>query len=359
MFNIGDYKLGKAYKPFIIAELSANHNGSLATAKQTILEAKRSGADAVKIQSYTADTMTIESSLPDFLIKEGPWSGNTLYELYREASTPFNWHKALFDYAREIDLIIFSSPFDETAVDLLRSLNTPAYKIASFEIVDLPLIEYVAKVKKPMLISTGMASEQEIGDALELAKKYGTGEVLLFHCISGYPVPIEQSNLANLNYLKKHFEVEVGLSDHTLGITAAVTAIGLGAVAIEKHFTLDRTQKGPDSAFSLEPVELKNLVNETAAAWSAIGQGGLQRSKVEEQNKIFRRSIYFVKDLEKGDLITNDAIRRIRPGFGLSPKYFDELLGKPVLKDVFRGEPVSWEAIRKIQKNEIDLCSFL
>lgn len=342
---INGRELSPKNPPYIIAEVSANHNGSIERAKETITAAKEAGVSAVKIQTYTPDTMTLNSDRDDFQIKEGLWEGRSLYDLYAEAYTPFEWHADLFQHAKDIGIPLFSTPFDESAVDLLESLKTPAYKIASFEIVDLPLIKYVAKTKKPMLMSTGMANETEIGAALEVARSHGTGEILLFHCISSYPTPIEHSNLNTIRYLKKEFGVEVGLSDHTLGTTAAVASIALGAVAVEKHFTLDRNNKGPDSAFSLEPNEFQTLTTDTENAWRALGQTGFHRADIEKDNTKFRRSIYFVKDLKAGDIISENDIKRIRPGFGLSPKHFDDLIGKPVKKDVVCGEAVQWDAI--------------
>ncbi|MEC8009622.1 MAG: pseudaminic acid synthase [Pseudomonadota bacterium] len=344
--KIANREIGDHASPFVIAEVSGNHNGSIKRAKEIILAAKNAGAHAVKLQTYNADTMTIDTDLPDFMIKGGLWGGYSLYDLYKEACTPFEWQAELFKYARSIGIIIFSSPFDETAIDLLESLEAPAYKIASFEFCDIPLIKYAARLGKPLLMSTGLASESDIGDALEAARSAGAQDILLFHCISSYPTPIEQSNLRNIQYLKSHFDVKVGLSDHTMGTTAAVASIALGAVAIEKHFTLSRQDKGPDSAFSLEPHELTDLVTQTADAWSALGNPGFNRADVEKSNLIFKRSIYFVEDLAEGAEITKTAIRRIRPGYGLAPKYFDELVGRKVSKAVRRGEPVSWDVLK-------------
>jgi N-acetylneuraminate synthase len=344
VFEISGKKIGAGNQPYVIAELSANHNGSIDRAKASISAARDAGAHAVKLQTYTADTMTIDCDRSDFLIKGGLWDGYTLYDLYSEAHTPFEWHHELFDYASKIDIAIFSSPFDETAVELLKSLNAPAYKIASFELTDHPLIECVATANKPILMSTGMASESEVAEALEVARSSGAKDILLFHCISSYPAPTDQCNLNNIAYLKRTFDVEVGLSDHTLSNVAAIAAVSLGAVAIEKHFTLDRAEKGPDSKFSLEPDELRCLVQETKEAWLAIGRDGFARSSAEEANRAFRRSIYFVKDLKAGQVIATSDIRRIRPGYGLDPKYFGELIGRVLKKDVSRGQPASWDA---------------
>jgi N-acetylneuraminate synthase len=342
-FQIDGRRISISEPPYVIAELSANHNGSLERALKTIGAAKNSGAAAIKLQTYSADTMTIDNDQPDFMIKGGLWDGYKLYDLYKWAQTPYEWHIEMFKYAKEIGITVFSTPFDETAVDLLEDLNTPAYKIASFEMIDLPLIKYVASTKKPMIISTGMANEQEIEEAVATARDNGCKELVLLHCISSYPAPIEQSNLKQIPVLAKRFDTLVGLSDHTLGTTASVTAIAMGACVIEKHFTLSRSDKGPDSEFSLEPDELSRLCSETKDAWLSLGSEGFNRVNAEEGSKVFRRSIYFVKDLPDGHLITNSDIRRIRPGGGLAPKYFQNIVGKKLIKSVKRGTPVSWE----------------
>jgi pseudaminic acid synthase len=345
MFKIGNRKISLSDSPYIIAELSANHNGSLSLAKKSILAAKSSGADAVKIQSYEAHTMTIDSDKPDFIIKGGLWDGYKLYDLYDEAKTPFSWHKELYDYSSEIGIEIFSSPFDESAVDLLESINTPAYKIASFELTDLPLIEYVAKTNKPILMSTGMASEDEISEAIETARMHGSKDILLFHCISSYPAPLEESNLNMINKLRSRFGVEVGLSDHTLDNMAATLAIAKGAVAIEKHFILDKALTGPDSEFSMDPTQLSSLVINAKKAWKSMGNDNFERANAEEASLAFRRSIYFIRDIKKGSVITKNDIKRIRPGFGLKPKYFDEILGRTLSVDVDAGTAVTWDLI--------------
>lgn len=346
MIEINGRKIGEGFPPYIIAELSANHNGSLDKAKETIEAAKKSGAHAVKIQTYTADTMTINSKKKDFLIKKGLWSGYKLYDLYKEASTPYEWHIELFNFAQQLGITIFSTPFDESAGDLLKSLHCPAFKIASFELTDLPLLKYIASFKKPILISTGMGSEDEIGEAVETLRNNGCNEILLFHCISSYPAPTSESNIKLITKLKEKFQVEVGLSDHTLNNTAALSAISLGASAIEKHFILSRKTIGPDSSFSIEPEELKQLVKLSKDCWDCLGNGDFERSLSENENRIFRRSIYFVKDLKKGEKISFDSIRRIRPGFGLHPKYFDQLINKVLMKDVQRGDRVSWDLLQ-------------
>lgn len=333
--------ISKDKPPYIIAEISANHNGSIDMAMKTIQAAKDSGVDAVKIQTYTPDTMTIDVDNKDFIIEEGLWKGRSLYDLYREAFTPFEWHKHLFEFAKKIDITLFSSPFDESAVDLLESLNTPAYKIASFELVDIPLISYVAKKNKPMLISTGMASIDEIGEAVEAARLNGCNSLALFHCISSYPTPIDQINLNAIPFLRKEFGIEVGLSDHTLGNLASIVATSLGATIIEKHFTLSRKNGGVDSTFSLEPYEMRELVNETKKTFTSLGVNKTMRSDIEKGNKIFRRSLYFVKDLNKGQIITEKDVRRIRPGFGLDSKYYFDVIGKKTTKNVIKGDRVT------------------
>lgn len=345
MFKISGKKIGRDQPPYIIAELSANHGGSIENAKKGISEAKKSGASAVKIQTYTPDTMTIKSNKPGFKITEGLWKGYSLYDLYKEAYTPFEWHKELFNHAKKEKITIFSSPFDETAVDLLQKLNAPAYKIASFELIDLPLIKKVAECGKPILMSTGMANINEVEEALEVALKFGCGDVLLFHCISSYPAPVDRSNLRNIEFLRKKFNVEVGLSDHTMSNLASTISIGLGATAIEKHFKPSDNTKGPDSSFSISPEQLKILVNDCNMAWKSLGQTGFHRSLVEDSSKKHRRSIYFVSNLKKGEIINKKDVRAIRPGFGLPPKYINSIIGKHVSLDVEKGDPVSFEKI--------------
>ena len=341
MFEVKGRKVGKGQKPFMIAEMSANHGGSILRAKDTILSAKKSGANAVKIQSYTPDTMTIDSDKEDFLIKDGLWSGYNLYQLYQEAYTPFEWHKELFEFAQANEILLFSTPFDETAVDLLVELEAPAFKIASFEITDLPLIEYVASKKRPMFMSTGMSNLNEIADAVEACYRKGNKDLLLFHCISNYPAYLSESNLGDIQYIADHFDVEVGLSDHTTSNTASVLAVALGASAIEKHFKFDEKDCGPDSSFSIMPEQFSSLCIECEAAFHAVKSDGLQRRDSELNNKKFRRSIYFVNNLTKGQVATESDMRRIRPGYGLEPKYFRNVIGKVLKSDVKRGDPVS------------------
>lgn len=343
MLEINDRKISDTQPPYIIAELSANHNGSLKRAKQSIKSAKDNGADAVKIQTYTPDTMTIDSDKKDFLIKGGLWDGYKLYDLYHEAYTPFEWHNELFNYSSDIGITIFSSAFDESAVDLLEELGTPAYKIASFELCDTPLIRYIASKKKPILMSTGMASPEEVDEAIKTSRELGCEQLLLFHCISSYPAPLEEANLSNIPYLKERYGVEVGLSDHTIGDIASIVAISLGAVAIEKHYTISRKQHGPDSSFSIEPSELKELIYSTKKAWLSLGQSGLIRAESEMDNRRFRRSLYFIKNKKKGEKVKSTDIRRIRPGYGLSPSNFENIIGRRLNVDVERGDSVQWD----------------
>jgi len=338
------------HSPYIIAELSANHNGSLERALKTIEAAHKCGVDAIKIQTYTADTLTIDCDAPDFLIKGGLWDGFKLYDLYKWAETPYKWHRPMFDHARKLGITMFSTPFDETAVDLLEDLGTPAYKIASFEIVDLPLIRYAASTGKPMIISTGMANEVEIEEAITTAREAGCKDLILLHCISSYPAPIEQANLRQIPELARRFGVMSGLSDHTMGTTAAVTAVALGACVIEKHFTLSRNDKGPDSEFSLEPHEMERLCVDAKDAWSALGKEGYTRKEAEEKSRIFRRSVYFVRDFPAGAVITRNDIRRIRPGMGLAPKFFDQLIGRTTNRSIKKGTAISWDLLTENEK---------
>lgn len=340
-FEIDGTMIGEGCKPYIIAELSANHNGSIETAKATILAAKKSGANAIKLQTYTADTMTIDCDNDEFMIKGGLWDGYKLYDLYDWAHTPYEWHQELFDYAKEVGITIFSTPFDQTAIDLLESLNTPAYKIASFEIVDLPLIEAIAKTGKPIIMSTGMASEQEIADAIEVIQGAGIEELAILHCISSYPTPIEQTNLLTMQDIANKHRVVAGLSDHTLGNIAAITATALGAQVIEKHFILSRDDKGPDSEFSIEPQELSALCRDTQHAWLSLGKVNYERTESEKENLKYRRSLYFVKGLAAGTTITREHIRSIRPANGAEPKYFSSIIGCKVTESVAFGTPVS------------------
>lgn len=342
---IAGRKIGANYPPYIIAEMSANHNGKIERAFETIDMAKAMGADAVKIQSYTADTITIDCDNDDFQITGGIWDGYNLYRLYEWAQTPFEWHKPIFDHARRKGITIFSTPFDESSVDLLEDLNTPAYKIASFEAIDLPLIKYVAQTMKPVIISTGMANFEEISDAVATARDNGCEQLALLHCISSYPAPVEQSNLKTIPDLQKNFDVIAGLSDHSMGTTVSIASVALGASIIEKHVTLSRQDKGPDSEFSLEPTELKRLCEEAKDAWCALGQKSYRLKSAEQGNLKFRRSIYVVKDMTTGDILSEENMRRIRPGYGLAPKLYASLLGKKINQDVKRGTPMTLKLI--------------
>ena len=343
--KIAGRSIGYDFPPYIIAELSANHNGELSRALKTIEMAKMMGADAVKLQTYTADTLTIDCDKEDFQIQGGLWDGYNLYDLYKMAHTPFEWHRELFDYAKKLEITCFSTPFDESAVDLLEDLNTPAYKIASFEAIDLPLISYVAQTKKPMIISTGMANKDEISEAVETARDAGCADLILLHCISSYPAPVEESNLRTIPDLASHFSVIPGLSDHTLSTAVSVASVALGACVIEKHVTLSRADKGADSEFSLEPDELKSLCEDTKIAWQALGKAGYERKPAENANVKFRRSIYVVNDVKAGELITRENVRRIRPGFGLPPKYYNEIIGAKFKLDIEKGTALSWNMI--------------
>jgi pseudaminic acid synthase len=336
-------KIGINEPPYIVAELSANHNGNIETAYKIIEAAKQSGADAVKLQTYRPDTITMDCDRKDFRIHGGLWDGRTLYDLYEEAHTPWEWHAPLFEHARKLDLTIFSSPFDSTAVDLLEDLNAPAYKIASFELVDLPLIKYAASTGKPMILSTGMADVEEIQEAIDAAHEGGCKELAVLHCVSGYPAPAEDYNLRIIPDMIERFGLVTGLSDHTLDNTTAITSIGMGASIIEKHFTLNRDNGGPDDSFSLEPEELKNLCTDSKIAWESLGQISYERKKSEQKNAIFRRSLYVVQDIKAGEIVTKKNVKSIRPGFGIAPKFFEQVMGRVALNDIYRGKPLSLE----------------
>jgi N-acetylneuraminate synthase len=331
--SIDGRRIGIDHPPYIIAEISANHNGSIDKAFKLIRAAKHAGADAVKIQTYRPDTITLNSDLPDFQIAEGLWAGRTLYELYEEAHTPWEWHDPLFKCAREIDITIFSSPFDTTAIDLLEDLDAPAYKIASFEAVDLPLIRYAAKTGKKIIISTGMADETEIQEAIDAARDVGCDQIAVLHCVSAYPAPESDYNLRTIPDMMQRFGLVTGLSDHTMRNSTALGAVALGASIIEKHFTLDRNGGGLDDSFSMEPEELQALCNDSKSVWEALGRVDYGRKSSEKENLKFRRSLYFVKNLKAGDVITRDAIRSVRPGFGAAPKFLDHVIGKRVICD--------------------------
>jgi N-acetylneuraminate synthase len=343
---INGRRISRDVPPYIIAELSANHNGKLETALKIIEEAAKAGADAVKLQTYRPDTITLDSGADEFRIKGGLWDGRTLYELYEEAHTPWEWHKPLFEHARKTGIPIFSSPFDTTAVDLLEDLNAPAYKIASFEAVDLPLIRYVAATGKPMIISTGMADAEEIQEAITAAREGGCKQLAILHCVSGYPAPAEDYNLRTIVDMIERFGLVTGLSDHTLDNTTAIASVVLGAAIIEKHFTLDRNGGGPDDSFSLEPEDLTALCRDSKTAWKALGRVDYGRKSSEQGNVQFRRSLYFVKDMKAGDVITKDCVRSVRPGYGLEPKYLDKLIGKAVAREISANTPVTEDVLK-------------
>ena len=337
----------KPNKPFIIAEMSGNHNQSIDRALAIIDAAAKAGVDAVKIQTYTADTMTLDINEREFFIadKNSLWKGESLYSLYQKAYTPWEWHKAIFKRCEEWGIIGFSTPFDFTAVDFLEELHVPCYKIASFENVDLPLIRKVAKTGKPIIASTGMTTVAEIDDLVTTARNNGCNDLTLLKCTSSYPATPEGTNLMTIPHMKELFHCRVGLSDHTLGIGAAVASIALGGTVIEKHFTLSRAEGGVDSAFSLEPDEMTLLVRECNTAWQALGHISYEVAEQEKKSLQFRRSLYIVEDLKKGDILTEKNVRSIRPGLGLSPKYYDVVLGKRVKCDVKRGTGLSWDVI--------------
>ncbi len=348
--KIAGRRIAQDQPPYIIAELSANHNGRLENALRIIDEAKKCGADAVKLQTYTPDTITLNSKAEDFQINGGLWDGRSLYELYEEAHMPWEWHEVLFAHARDVGITIFSSPFDTTAVDLLEKLDAPAYKIASFEAIDLPLIKYVAKTGKPMIISTGMADETEISEAITTAIEAGCKELAVLHCVSGYPAPAENYNLFTLADMVQKFGLVTGLSDHTRDNTTAICSVALGASIIEKHFTLDRDGGGPDDSFSLEPAELMALCTDSKTAWNSMGQVDYGRKSSEMANAQFRRSLYFVRDLIAGDVVTESDVRSVRPGFGLPPKYFDLIVGRKVLVDVEKNTRVDATSIAGMEE---------
>ncbi len=338
--SIDSISVGAGFPPYVIAEMSANHNGNINNAFKIIDIAKSSGADAVKIQTYRPDTITLNSDLPDFQITEGLWAGRTLYELYEWAHTPWDWHKPLFDYAKKVGITIFSSPFDNTAVDLLEDLNAPAYKIASFEAVDLPLIQYAASTGKPMIISTGMADAEEIQEAIDAAHEAGCKELAILHCVSGYPAPAVDYNLRTIPDMIERFGLVTGLSDHTIDNTTAIISIALGASIIEKHVTLDRNGGGPDDSFSLEPDDLAALCRDTKTAWESLGKVDYGVKSSERGNIKFRRSLYFVKDMKAGEVITEECVKSIRPGFGLKPSLLGEVINKTVSRRTLKGTPV-------------------
>lgn len=345
--TINGVKIGRQHPPFIIAEMSGNHNQSLTRALEIVEAAAKAGAHALKLQTYTADTMTLDLQKGDFFIgSEGSlWKNRSLYDLYQQAYTPWEWHKPIFERCEQLGMIGFSSPFDHTAVEFLESLQIPCYKIASFEITDLPLIKRVAKTKKPLIISTGMASIAEIDDAVQTARQAGCQQIMLLKCTSSYPASPEESNIQTIPHIQQLFNCQVGLSDHTLGIGVAVASIALGATIIEKHFTLTRADGGVDSVFSMEPAEMARLVTETNRAWQSLGKVTFGPTSIEVSSQKYRRSLYIVEDIQKGELFTEKNLKAIRPGYGLSPKYYDILLGKTAKKPIKKGTPATWDLL--------------
>lgn len=345
VIKVGSYHIGNGNRPFIIAEMSGNHNQSLERALEIVEAAAEAGAHALKIQTYTADTLTLDVDTDDFMIadKDSLWKNRKLYDLYNEAYTPWEWHKPIFDRARELGMIPFSTPFDNTAVDFLESLDVPMYKIASFENTDLPLIEKVASTGKPMIVSTGMATVSEIDELVRTAKNAGCKDLILLKCTSTYPATPENTNISTIPHMRDMFNVQVGLSDHTMGTGVAVAAVALGATVIEKHFTLSRADGGVDSAFSMEPAEMKTLVEETERAWQAIGKITYGPTEKEKASLKFRRSIYVAKDIEAGEKFTEENIRIVRPGYGLEPKFYPILIDKVAKRALKKGMPIQFE----------------
>ena len=347
MFELADIKIGLEHKPLIIAEMSGNHNQSRVQALEIVEAAAATGAHALKLQTYTADTITLDVKEAEFFIeeKDSLWKGKSLYELYKEAHTPWEWHEPIMKRANELGMFCFSTPFDETAVDFLEDLNVPAYKIASFENTHLPLIKKVASTGKPMIISTGLATISELDESVTTLQEAGCEQFALLKCTSTYPATPENSNVLTIPHMRKLFNCEVGLSDHTMGIGASVAAVAHGATVIEKHFTLKREDGGVDSAFSMEPKEMKQLVVETERAWQSLGKIKYGSSDVEKGSLTFRRSLYIAKDMKKGDILTEKNLRIVRPGLGLAPKYYDIIVGRQVNMDVKKGTAVKWEII--------------
>lgn len=350
--TIDGRKIGPDYAPYIIAELSANHNGDINRAYQIMEAAKNAGADAIKLQTYTHETITMDCNSEEFQIHGGLWDGQSLYELYKGAHMPWDWHKPLFAKAKELGITIFSSPFDFTAVDLLEELDAPAYKIASFELVDLPLIARVAKTGKPMIMSTGMANKEEIQEAVDCARNNGCEELVVLHCVSGYPAPADQYNLKTIADISERFDVLSGLSDHTIDNATAVASVVLGACLIEKHVTMDRNGGGADDSFSLEPHELTQLCKDSKTAWEALGHVNYERTEAEKGNVKFRRSLYVVKDIAEGELLTPENVRSIRPGFGLPPKYYEQVIGCKAIGDIQKGTALSEKLIYKMKNKK-------
>lgn len=347
MIKIGNKEIGRHTKPFIIAEMSGNHNHSLERALHLVDLAAEAGVDALKLQTYTPDTITLDVHTGEFFISHNSnlWKGQSLYNLYKEAYTPWEWHEAIFNRAKEHGLLSFSSPFDETAVDFLETLNVPAYKIASFENVSIPLIRKVARTGKPLIISTGMATAAELDEAVRAAREEGNDQIILLKCTSTYPATPANSNLATIPHMRELFGTEMGLSDHTMGVGVAVAAVTLGATVIEKHFTTSRAEGGVDAAFSMEPHELKMLVEETERAWQSIGQVQYGPTEAEVASLEHRRSLYIAQNLKTGDILTKENVRDVRPGLGLPTKYYDLVIGKAIKKDAKKGTPLSWDLL--------------
>lgn len=343
--KIGKRTIGIGHPPFVIAEMSGNHNSSLDRALQIVRVAAAAGVDAIKLQTYTPDTMTLDLEQDEFLINTGLWKGKSLYRLYQEAHTPWDWHPILFEEAKKLGIMIFSTPFDETAVDFLESLDVPCYKIASFENTDIPLIQKVAATGKPLIISTGMANLAELDEAVRAARTVGCRDLVLLKCTSSYPATPQGSHLNSIPLLRSAFNCMIGLSDHTLGIGASIASIALGAAVIEKHFTLSRAEGGVDSSFSLEPVELSALVVESRRAWEALGEASFGVTAAEKINVVFRRSLYLSENVKVGDYLTPKNVKIIRPGLGLPPKFYPIILGKKMKMDAQKGTPITWELI--------------
>lgn len=338
-------KIGKNHKPFIVAELSCNHQGSLSTALALVDAAKKANVDAVKLQTFTPDTMTINCHRKEFLIENtnNLWNGKYLYDLYQQAYTPWEWHQKLFEYCKSLGLICFSTPYDYSAIDFLEKLDVPCYKVASFENIDIPLIRQIAATGKPIILSTGMASLREIEESIDAARTYGCKQMMLLKCTSAYPAPPSEINLITLKHMRQYFKLPVGLSDHTLGIGVAIASVALGASLIEKHFVLDRASDSLDAAFSMEPSEMQLLVQETERAWLAIGNTSYEQTSSDKYSALYRRSLFICKDIDKGERLTPDHVKCIRPGYGLPPKFYDQIIGKKVTKKLDCGTPIQWE----------------
>ena len=346
-FKIGKKIISKNNPPYIVAEMSGNHCGDLSRALKMVELASETGADAIKLQTFTPDTMTLNCDRDEFLLKDGLWEGKTLYDLYSWAQTPWEWHEELFKKAKECNIDIFSSPFDETAVDFLENLDVPAYKLASFEMTDLPLVQKIASTKRPIIMSTGMATLDEIKTTIQTIKEAGNEKILVLHCVSQYPTNASNANLASMVDLKNKLQCEIGLSDHTKGSLVPIVSIGLGACFIEKHFIDDKSKGGPDVDFSLEPDEFKKMVEDVHTAWRSIGKSNIEKKEAESSSRRFRRSIYFIKELKAGEVITKEHLKRVRPNNGLEPKHYFEIIGKKVTKDVIPFTPTSFELIEK------------